>query len=124
MLVHLFGAVSSASCANIALRQIAKDNKDLFRSEVLSTIKRNFYVDDCLKSLPTEHEAIEMVKDLTALCKHGGFHLTKWVSNSRTVLAHIPMEDRAQNVKKLDLDNERLPTEKALGLLWCVESDV
>lgn len=124
MLVHLFGAVSSPSCANFALRQIAKDNIDCFRSEVISTIENNFYVDDCLKSLPTEHEAVKMVKDLTSLCQTGGFHLTKWVSNSHTVLSHIPKEDRAQNVKELDLDRESIPTERALGLLWCVENDM
>ncbi len=124
MLVHLFGAVSSPSCANLALRQTAKYNIDCFRSEVISTIENNFYVDDCLKSLPTEHEAVEMVKDLTSLCQTGGFHLTKWMSNSRTVLSHIPKEDRAQNVKELDLDRKRLPTERALGLLWCMENDM
>lgn len=124
MMVHLFGAVSSPSCANFALRQTAKDNKDCFRTEVTNTVENNFYVDDCLKSLPTEHEAVELVKDLTSLCQAGGFHLTKWVSNSRTVLAHIPKEDRAQNARELDLDREKLPTERALGLLWCVDNDV
>ena len=123
MTVHLFGAVSSPSCANFALRQTAKDNSSCFDQEVISTIENNFYVDDCLKSLETENEAIDLVKDLTCVCHTGGFHLTKWVSNSRTVLSHIPKEDRATEMKELDLDRDKLPTERALGLLWCVESD-
>lgn len=91
---------------------------------MISTVENNFYVDDCLKSLPSEHEAVELVKDLTSLCQAGGFHLTKWLSNSRAVLAQIPIEDRALNVKELDLNREKLPTERALGLLWYVENDV
>lgn len=32
MIVHLFGATSSPSCASYALRQCAEDNRDLFDS--------------------------------------------------------------------------------------------
>lgn len=53
MKVHIFGAVSSPSCANYALRT-AVDNKDNFKREVANTIYKNFYMDDCLKSVPTE----------------------------------------------------------------------
>ena len=51
MLVHLFGAVSSSSCANFVLRQTARDNKSTFHPKVIRTIENNFNVDDCLKSL-------------------------------------------------------------------------
>ncbi len=81
-------------------------------------------MDDCLKSLSTEREAVEMVKNLTSLCQTGGFHLTKWLNNSPTVHSHIPKEDRAQNVKELDFDRESVPTERALGLFWCMENDM
>ncbi|GAA6096907.1 uncharacterized protein LOC110438294, partial, partial [Tachysurus ichikawai] len=50
MTVHLFGAVSSPSCACYALRRIAKDNQADFSEEVTETINNNFYMDDCLKS--------------------------------------------------------------------------
>ena len=53
MMVHLFGAVSSPSCANFALRKTAEDNKEKFNPEVINTVHKNFYVDDCLKSVPT-----------------------------------------------------------------------
>lgn len=123
MLVHLFGAVSSPSCANFALRQTAKDNKNMFHPNIISTVENNFYVDDCLKSLSSEQEAVQLVRELTSLCQKGGFRLTKWVSNSRTVLMHIPKEDRAREVRELDLDRDKLPVERALGLLWSVEND-
>lgn len=120
MKVHLFGAVSSPSSANFALRQTANDNSSCFDQEVVSTIENIFYVDDCLKSLETENEAVDLVRDLTCVCHKGECHLTKY---SRTVLSHIPKEDRASEMKELDLDRDKLPTERALGLLWCVERD-
>ena len=52
MCVHLFGALSSPSCANFALRQAARDNKDSLGSECADVLHRNFYVDDLLKSYP------------------------------------------------------------------------
>ncbi len=58
MNVNLFGAVSSSSIANFALRKTAQDNASSFPPEVTSTIMENFYVDDCLKSVPTEQEAV------------------------------------------------------------------
>lgn len=67
MKVHLFGAISSPSCSNYALRKLAEDYKDCFPNKVLNTILHNFYVDDCLTSVHTEEEALHMVKDLTAV---------------------------------------------------------
>lgn len=48
MIVHLFGATSSPSCANYALRKTAQDYKGLYNTEVINTVLKNFYVDDCL----------------------------------------------------------------------------
>lgn len=62
MTVYLFGGVSSTSIANFALRETAQDNASSFPHEVTSTIMENFYVDDCLKSVPTEQEAVELTE--------------------------------------------------------------
>ncbi|KAK0132209.1 hypothetical protein N1851_032999 [Merluccius polli] len=67
--------------------------------------------------------AIQLIKDLTALCSEGWFQRTQWVSNSQAVLASIPKEHRAKEIKSLDLDKDSLPVERALGLQWCVDSD-
>ena len=123
MVVHLFGAVSSPSCANYALRRTAEDNRNQLRPEVTDTILNNIYVDDCLKSVATEDEAIRLIKELTAACQRGGFHFSKWITNSRKVLSSVPEADRAKEVKELNLDRDRLPTERALGVQWCVEDD-
>ncbi len=123
MTVHLFGAVSSPSCSCYALKQTAKDNEADFPSEVIETVNNNFYVDDCLKSVPSEEVAISMVKNLTSLCQKGGFRLTKWISNSRKVLQSVSEENRAKDIQQLNLDRDKLPVERALGLQWSVEAD-
>ena len=121
MTVHLFGRVSSPSCANFALRKTAEDNKALFDPQIIHTVKRNFYVDDCLKSVNSDHDAINLFKDLTELLKTGGFRLTKWLSNSRQVMELIPESERAKSVKNLDFGHA--PIERALGVQWCISSD-
>ena len=47
MTVHLFGAVSSPSCANFAMWRNMEDHKQEFSPNVANTILTNFYVDDC-----------------------------------------------------------------------------
>ena len=46
MLVHLFGAISSPTSANFALRRTATDIKQCFPGNVINTVKRNFCVDE------------------------------------------------------------------------------
>lgn len=123
MNVHLFGAVSSPSCSCYALRRTAEDHAQEFSSEVVQTINKNFYVDDCLKSLPSIKKAITVAHDLSDLCHKGGFHLTQWISNNRKVLQAIPEQDHSKHVTVLDLNKDPLPTESALGLKWCLEKD-
>ncbi|KAL3987991.1 21S rRNA GM methyltransferase [Sarotherodon galilaeus] len=123
MVVHIFGATSSPSCASFALRKCAEDNRDPANSQAVDTVLHNFYVDDCLKAVSSEEEAIQLYHTLRAVCQRGGFRLTKWISNSRAVLSAIPEEERASEVKDFDLDQDTLPIERALGVQWCIESD-
>jgi len=123
MVIHLFGGVWSPSCANFALLRTADDNRSEFPQKVIDCVQRNFYVDDFLKSVPDEIEAAMVVSQLTQLLSRGGFHLTKWVSSSREVLRTVAEDDRAQDVKTLDLSRDTLPAECALGVFWDVETD-
>ncbi|XP_028408667.1 uncharacterized protein LOC114531224 [Dendronephthya gigantea] len=123
MTVHLFGAASSPGCANYALKRTADDNEDQLGTKAADTLRRNFYVDDSLKSTPTVDETVGLVKDVQEMCCKGGFNLTKFISNSVEVNQSIPLKDRAKNIKELELGQDRLPIERTLGVLWCVESD-
>lgn len=67
MNVHLFGGASSPSCANFALKKTAIDNASHFDNQTIETVRQNFYVDDCLKSVGSEDEAVKLAKDLRDL---------------------------------------------------------
>lgn len=121
--MHLFGATSSPSCANFALRKCAEDNKGHLSQEVVDRVLYCFYVDDCLVSVASLEEAISLYHDLVSICAEGGFQLTNWISNRRGVMAAIPENHRAKDMKRLDLDQGQLPVERVLGVVWCIQSD-
>ena len=121
MTVHLFGGTWSPSCCTYALRRTAEDSKEGYSAEAVETILRNFYVDDCLKSVPTIREATELVKELKKLAAEGGFNLTKWTSNSHKVINEIPVHDRSRKAQERTLED---PAEdRALGVCWRVGDD-
>ena len=122
MQVHLFGATASPSCAAHALKSTADDHANLFKPEVLATIHRNFYVDDCLKSVPSEKEAVKLALYLRSLLEMGGFKLTKWLSNSRYVLKQIPETERAPAIVSLN-PCDALPCDRTLGIHLDVNAD-
>ena len=39
------------------------------------------------------------------------------------VIQQIPVSDRTEGIKELDFSREPVPMERALGVLWCIESD-
>ncbi len=124
MTVHIFGATSSPSCSNFGLKQVASDYEHEFGSDVGDFLRLNFYVDDGLKSVKSESVAVDLIKRTRQLCAKGKLKLHKFVSNSRTVLESVPIEDRSGVVQSVNLKFEDLPVERALGIVWCVESDV
>ena len=123
MTVHLFGAVSSPSCANFALRKTAFDNESDWGKAAAETLVNNFYVDDMLKSVSDTSTAVDLVRSVQQICLKGGFRLTKFISNSRTVLETVPASDRSKNIINVNLSQSKLPIERALGVHWCVEND-
>ena len=106
MCVHLFGALSSPSCANFALRQAARDNEDSLGLECADVLRRNLYVDDMLKSYPDEKSAKENILLVDEMCKRGGFNLTKFVSNSEQVIAQYRQTSKPYQLKVLGLVNQ------------------
>ena len=122
MKVYLFGAVCSPSCANFALRKTAEDNESKYPTGVTEAVFNNFYVDDCLAFRANKEEAIILISQLSELLQKGGFHITKWVSNSDRVLQTIPEADRAVKSDFLYLPTHN-PDARALGLLWSTKTD-
>ncbi len=116
MLVHIFGAKSSPCCANKALLKTADDNESKYGKDVAEVVRRNFYVDDLLKSTETVEKATEQALKLIDLLAQGGFRLTKFMSNRKEVL-----KERA--TPALDLDLDKLPINRTLGLSWDAKTD-
>ena len=121
MATHLFGGVWSPSCCAYALKKTGEDAQDV-DEETIKTLDRNFYVDDCLKSVLDTHVAVRLVQQLRQLLAGKGFRLMKFMSNSREVLRALPETEVAGGSNYLDLENG-LPEERALGVLWNVEGD-
>lgn len=61
MLVQLFGATSSTCCASLILKKTANDHKSEYDVQTIDTVNRNFYLDDCLKSIASVPEATRLV---------------------------------------------------------------
>jgi hypothetical protein len=122
--VHPFGGVWSPSCASYALRRAAVDGEGIYSESVRNTILRNFYVDDLLKSVGSEEEAVSLAIQLSSLLAREGFRLTKWLSNNKRVLSGLPADDLAATVKNQDLYIDKLPNERSLGVTWRLEEDL
>ena len=123
MVAHLFGATSSPSIANFALRNTADRAESQFGTCVADTIRKNFYVDDCLKAVQSEDEAIQLIHNLRIACKQGGFRITKFCSNRPSVLNSIPSEECSKDIQTRSLDYDDLPSGRALGVHWSLVHD-
>ena len=82
MCVHVFGGTSSPSYCNYALKCTSIENKIEFGEEAAKISKRNFYVDDMLKSVKNEDMAIKPARYVIGMCERGGSKLTKFISKS------------------------------------------
>ncbi len=90
MTVHLFGAVSSLSCANFALRSTISDNRDRYDEEICTVSLKDF-----LHSVRDEETATAAIENVTDLCRNGGFRVTKWTSNRLEVLQKLDESEQA-----------------------------
>ena len=103
--------------ASYALRRTAIDNKEVCGTDAATTLLINLYVDDLLMSMKNVQSAKHFVQNGTNICKSGDFNLTKFMSNSKKLLAAIPEEKRKKGVKDKDLSGDH-PNDKALEVYW------
>ena len=113
MTIHLFRADSSPGCCNFALKNTADDHEQEFSFEPAEFLRKDFFVDDCLKSVPSTSDAKELISKTKEMCRHRGFYLT-FTSNKREVIEAIPVDDCAKGIKELNLEKDKLPMERAL----------
>ena len=57
------------------------------------------------------------------MCAKAGLRLHKFVSNNKDVIQYLDPDDRAKDLRDINLALDKLPVERTLGILWCIESD-
>lgn len=67
----------------MALKTTAEDNEKNLGSEAAEFLRKNFYVDDGLKSVKTVKEAIVLIQKSKEMCKQGESRLHKFISNRK-----------------------------------------
>ena len=107
----------------LCFKEDSSDNQHKFDADIVSTVNRDFYVDDLLKSVKNSEEPIRIYKQVSMLPSLGGFRLTKWISNSQAVINATPEAEWSKELKDAGIEDEDLPTERALGLQWNAETD-
>jgi hypothetical protein len=119
---HVFGAKCSPAVAINAVRfAVQRVYPDL-----LPNVIKEFYMDDWLHGNATEEKAVEVTKKVAEALEESSFKLTKFVSNSKTILEQFPVDKWAPKVREfLEKQGEEpgLPELKALGLKWDAEKD-
>ena len=108
----IFGATCSPSCAIFTLHRCAADLSDRF-PDVYEAVLNNFYMDDFIMSFATAEAARRLASNLRTVLQHGGFRLTKFVSNNPAALTALPEED-------MEIIRN---TTKVLGQTWCLSND-
>ena len=118
MTSHLFGGVWCAASSTFALRRSTSDFECSEKTRY--AIHNCMYVDDLLKSCTTPVEAIDIALGCKSVLKSAGFNLTKFVSNHKQILDHIPQVDLAPGAKVITPDTNG----RALGIKWNISQDV
>lgn len=117
-----FGTTCSPCCATFALQSHVRNYLEP-TDDVRQSVEHNFYVDNCLRSVPNEEQAKKLVNGLQHHLMDGGFELRQWASNVPTVICHFPSELKSTS-NEIWLSQETAnPQERTLGLIWHCKSD-
>ncbi len=122
--VHPFGSAASPCVAIFTIKEHARRHRTEY-PRAAETVIHSTLVDDNLDSVDTEEEAIALARQLEDLFHKAGMELSKFVSNSAAVLAAFPPEKQAKSIDVAQkcVDNNELPTVKALGVVYNCEED-
>ncbi|XP_037528681.1 uncharacterized protein LOC119405929 [Rhipicephalus sanguineus] len=123
MKVHVFGNSPSPAVATYGLRRTAQEAAQQFGEDAKRFVERDFYVDDALKSLPCEEDAISLLQRTQEMLATSNIRLHKIASNRQNVLNAFSPQDRAQGLRSLDFNKDASPMQRSLGLLWDVGND-
>ncbi|XP_055605651.1 uncharacterized protein LOC129753827 [Uranotaenia lowii] len=115
-----YGLGPSSFLATRTLHQLADDKGASFPLAAAS-VKRDFHMDDFVRSEETIDIAIRLRKEMDELMSRGGFSLRKWCSNFPEVLEGVPPENLAHPSTENPEPGEVV---KVLGISWEPEHDL
>ena len=107
MTVHLFGATSSPGCANFGLMRSQQIMKRV-RERRGGFLAPDDYVDDGLKCLSSTAKTLSLIDKSIAKCHEDGVRLCKFVSNDRELIDFLAPDDRAKDLKNVNLVSDNL----------------
>ncbi|XP_068150185.1 uncharacterized protein [Drosophila tropicalis] len=119
--VLTFGATCSPCIAHYVRDLNAKKHADEFPAAA-KAIQSSHYVDDYIDSCHSEEEAITLAKEVREVHARGGFHMRKWCSNSKRVLAAL-CDTTTYDEKQFFNSEEIHSYEKILGMRWSPHQD-
>nr|XP_049576325.1 uncharacterized protein LOC125968877 [Syngnathus scovelli] len=108
MKVPVFGNSPSPAIAIYGLRRAAELGEEEHGSKTKAFVFRNFYVDE---------------EDARRMLAEANIRLHKIASNVGRVMNAFPPEERATDLKDLDLDVDPPPLQRSLGVCWDLERD-
>jgi len=120
---HTFGAVSSPSIANYAVKWVARSCGEKISNKAVETLEKCAYVDDLMNSFATVEQARTVLGEVRKSLGGVGFNLRSIISNYTEVLSALPEEARSSECIELSLDCEDSPHDRVLGVLWNIERD-
>ncbi len=123
MIVHVFGNSPSPAVAIYALRRAAELGEAECGMDAKNFVLRNFYVDDGITSVPTEREAIDLLKHTQIMPSKSSLNLHKVASNGASVMEAFPSSERAKDLKDLDFSKDTIPLQRSLGISWNLKTD-
>lgn len=119
MCKHVFGNSASPAIATYGLRKSVENSDE----DVREFVEKDFYVDDGLSSQVSAEKAVDLLKRTQSVLGESKLRLHKIVSNNPEVMRCFPIEELAKGLKDLDLDSDKLPSQRSLGIVWNIVED-
>ena len=116
LLTVTFGDRPSGVIATTALRKTVELRKDTY-PKAAEMIERNSYIDDLLKSVESEGEARQLVKDVEAMLATGRFKVKHWIFSCGT-------QNSWEKEELKDIKIVEVETERVLGMVWAPQEDI
>ena len=88
--VHIFGKIGSPCVANWLIKRTASDQFNKYSVDIINNIHESVYMDDYLDCFSSDKRTIDTIQKVICILSNGGFKLTKWLSNNKSILKSVP----------------------------------